>query len=60
MRHIVLCGVQTPNCIRAAAFDGISLDYDVTVLADATASRSAQVQAANLDGVSHTANLAFL
>lgn len=26
--RVVLCGVQTPNCIRAAAFDAVSLDYE--------------------------------
>ena len=43
--------MQTPNCIRACAFDGICLDYHVTVSADATASASQAVQDANLHGV---------
>lgn len=48
-RHVVLCGVQTPNCIRAAAVDAISLDYErVDVLADATASATEEIQKANL------------
>ena len=51
--HLVLCGVQTPNCIRTCAFDAISLDYDVTVLSDATASQSDAIQAANLQGALH-------
>jgi nicotinamidase-related amidase len=47
--HVVLCGVQTPNCIRATAFDAVSLDYkDVTVLDDCTASTSKTVQDSNL------------
>ena len=47
--HVVLAGVQTPNCIRATAFDALAEDFPaVTVLADATASASEQVQAANL------------
>jgi nicotinamidase-related amidase len=50
IRTIILCGVQTPNCIRASAFDGISLDYNVIVSSDATASASKQVQDANLHG----------
>lgn len=50
MQHLVLCGVQTPNCIRTCAFDGVSLDYDVTVLSDATASKNEEIQAANLQG----------
>ncbi|CAG9464878.1 unnamed protein product [Pedinophyceae sp. YPF-701] len=49
-RRVVLCGVQTPNCIRSAAFDAVSLDYEqVTVLHDATASKSDEVQKANLE-----------
>ena len=26
---LVICGVQTPNCIRATAFDAAELDYEV-------------------------------
>lgn len=49
VERVVLCGVQTPNCIRGTAWDAIALDYPrVTVLADATASASDAVQAANL------------
>lgn len=55
---VVLCGVQTPNCIRATAFDAVSLDYHVAVLSDATASQTPEVQRANLLGVS--ARRAFL
>lgn len=49
VNHIILCGVQTPNCIRATAVDGIGLDYKVTVLCDATASKSEAVQRSNLE-----------
>ena len=45
---VVLVGVQTPNCIRTAAYDAVSLDYHTVVLHDATASKSPEVQAANL------------
>eukprot|EP00892_Ulva_mutabilis_P004760 jgi/Ulvmu1/2656/UM014_0110.1 len=48
IRHLIVCGVQTPNCIRACAYDGICLDYNVTVSSDATASASPAVQQANL------------
>ena len=47
---MVVCGVQTPNCIRATAFDALSLDYNVIVPSDATASASQEVQQANLHG----------
>lgn len=47
--RLVVCGVQTPNCIRATVYDAVSLDYpQVTVLADATASQTQSVQLANL------------
>lgn len=26
---LIICGVQTPNCIRATAFDAAELDYEV-------------------------------
>lgn len=47
--HVVLAGVQTPNCVRATAFDAVAEDFPaVSVLADGTASASDEVQAANL------------
>ncbi|KAI3438603.1 hypothetical protein D9Q98_001026 [Chlorella vulgaris] len=47
--RVVLCGVQTPNCIRGTVWDAIALDYpQVTVLSDATASATHGVQLANL------------
>lgn len=49
VKEIVICGVQTPNCIRATAVDGMALDYKVVVLSDATASKSDAVQEANLE-----------
>ena len=49
VQRVVLCGVQTPNCIRAAAFDAVSLDYEkVVVLEDATASANEEIQAQNI------------
>ncbi len=47
--HIVLVGLQTPNCIRATAVDALSLDYAVSVLSDATGSRTVDVQRSNLE-----------
>lgn len=49
VQHVVIAGVQTPNCIRQTAFDAVGLDFpDVTVLEDATASAVPEVQDANL------------
>lgn len=46
---MVVAGVQTPNCIRATAFDALAEDFPVvSVLADCTASATDAVQAANL------------
>jgi nicotinamidase-related amidase len=47
--HIVLVVLQTPNCIRATAVDALSLDYAVSVLSDATGSRTVDVQRSNLE-----------
>lgn len=48
-RATARCSPQTPNCIRGTAWDAIALDYpQVTVLSDATASSTDEVQQANL------------
>eukprot|EP00200_Dunaliella_tertiolecta_P005431 CAMPEP_0202337386 /NCGR_PEP_ID=MMETSP1126-20121109/87_1 /ASSEMBLY_ACC=CAM_ASM_000457 /TAXON_ID=3047 /ORGANISM="Dunaliella tertiolecta, Strain CCMP1320" /LENGTH=163 /DNA_ID=CAMNT_0048927563 /DNA_START=95 /DNA_END=586 /DNA_ORIENTATION=+ len=49
IKQVVLCGVQTPNCIRATAVDALALDYEVLILSDATASKSGAVQENNLE-----------
>ncbi|GIL52602.1 hypothetical protein Vafri_8424 [Volvox africanus] len=49
VRRVVLCGVQTPNCIRATAVDSLGHDYETLVLSDATGSKSEAVQGANLE-----------
>ena len=43
-----ISGVQTPNCIRATAFDGIALDYFTAVIADASAAATEEVHQYNL------------
>ncbi len=45
---IVLAGTTTPNCVRSTAYDGMALGYNVAALADATSSRTPEVQQANL------------
>ncbi|KXZ55555.1 hypothetical protein GPECTOR_2g1104 [Gonium pectorale] len=49
IRRVALCGVQTPNCVRATAVDALGHDYETVVLSDATASKSEAVQEANLE-----------
>lgn len=46
---LILTGVQTPNCIRATAVDGLSYDYDVYIVSDGTASKTTEIQTANLN-----------
>lgn len=48
VHRLVVCGTQYPNCIRATAFDGLSLDYDVVVASDATSAQSQDVALANV------------
>lgn len=48
IQTLILGGVQTPNCIRASVTDAISLDYDVIVLEDGTASSNLEIQKSNL------------
>ncbi len=50
-----LTGVQTPNCIRATAFDAIAHDYpSVVVLSDATAAASDEVHAGTFCYLEHS------
>ena len=44
----VICGTQTPNCVRATAFDAISYDLDTTVLSDGTSAATPEIHEANL------------
>ena len=46
--ELILTGTTTPNCIRTTCYDGLSLDYDVTVLSDCTSSVTDEIQQANL------------
>ena len=50
---IVLAGTTTPNCVRSTAYDGMALGYNVAVLADATSSRTPEVQRANLEDMAY-------
>jgi nicotinamidase-related amidase len=45
---LAISGVQTPSCIRATVADAISYDFDVTVLEDATAAQSPEIQQTNI------------
>lgn len=45
---ILLAGTQLPNCVRATAVDGLSLDYRVVLLESCISSADKEVQNANL------------
>lgn len=48
VKKLVLTGVQTPNCIRATAYDAIALNYEVIIVSDATQASSQMVHEVNL------------
>lgn len=50
---LLLSGTTTPNCIRATCYDGLSLDYNVAVIADCCSSRNEAVQKANLEDMAY-------
>jgi nicotinamidase-related amidase len=45
---LVICGIQTPNCIRTTVFDGIAYNYPVVLVGDATGASSDEVHRANV------------
>ena len=45
---IMVCGIQTPNCIRTTVFDGIAYNYPVVLVGDATGAASGEVHLANI------------
>jgi nicotinamidase-related amidase len=46
--NLVVCGIQTPNCIRTTVFDGIAYNYPVMLVDDATGAASEAVHRANI------------
>ena len=46
--NLVVCGIQTPNCIRTTVFDGIAYNYPVILVDDATGAASEEVHRANI------------
>ncbi len=46
--NLVVCGIQTPNCIRTTVFDGIAYNYPVILIDDATGAASDEVHRANI------------
>ncbi len=48
VKTLVICGIQTPNCIRATVTDAIAYDHDVVLLSDAITAQTPEVHEANL------------
>jgi nicotinamidase-related amidase len=46
--NLVICGIQTPNCIRTTVFDSIAYNYAVVLVDDATGASSEEVHQANI------------
>ncbi len=47
-QNIYLTGTQYPNCVRSTAVDGMSLDYNITVVTDCCSAASEEVAKANI------------
>ena len=45
---LVVCGIQTPNCIRTTVFDAIAYNYPVVLVDDATGAVSEEVHRSNV------------
>lgn len=45
---LVVCGIQTPNCIRTTVFDAIAYNYPVVLIGDATGAASGEVHLTNI------------
>ncbi|HJO95425.1 MAG TPA: isochorismatase family cysteine hydrolase [Victivallales bacterium] len=48
IKTLIVCGIQTPNCIRATITNAIAYDYDVILLRDATAAQTPEIHEANI------------
>lgn len=45
---LYICGIQTPNCIRATVFDAIAFNYQVVLIEDATGAASEEIHRSNV------------
>lgn len=46
--HLAVTGTQLPFCLRATLFDGLCLGYVMTLLTDASSSRTAEIHQSNI------------
>jgi nicotinamidase-related amidase len=47
---VAITGTQTPNCIRATAYDADMNDFDTVIISDCISSKTMDVQEANISG----------
>ncbi|MEC9341576.1 MAG: isochorismatase family cysteine hydrolase [Pseudomonadota bacterium] len=52
VNRLLICGTQYPNCIRATVMDAVALDYEVTLVTEATSAQTQEVAAGNLTDLS--------
>lgn len=45
---VTIAGTQTPNCIRATAYDSDMNDFDTVMIQDCISSKTSEVQEANI------------
>jgi nicotinamidase-related amidase len=48
IEDVVVIGVQTPNCIRATAFDAVAYGYNAWLVEDAVAAQTKEIHKANV------------
>lgn len=48
IKRVVVTGTQLPVCLRTTLFDGLSLDYEMILLTDASSSRTPEIHQANI------------
>lgn len=47
IKNVIIAGIQTPNCIRATAFDSVAYSYNTYLVEDAVAAQNENVHKAN-------------
>lgn len=52
VKTLFLAGTTTPNCIRTTCYDGLSLEYNIVILADCCSSNTEEIQRVNLEDMS--------
>ncbi len=48
IKNVVIIGIQTPNCVRATAFDAVAYNYNTYAVEDAIAAQNHEIHASNI------------